>query len=321
MMKSMFVCPFRVGEGVYPSDRPTGDQHMPTFIYAASLTDAQAVETPILTVEAEYGSTVVEGTLYTAAHHQPSGPFERGVNPAPCNDSRIPVVDKDAIVLVSHFDLDTAAGCLRALGGGFGHLFAPEYDPFWRLAEAVDLEGPHKARHLGGSEQDILRLLAYDAWAESELPRLPREGTHDVTEMVTAAGNTLTRVLTGDEAALDLGRKYMADEDKLNNESFETTYAGEIILRVVKDPRSFVNHLYTTPDGRLMKAVVTMNSGNQSITISLADPVPGLNCRELVQQLWGPEAGGHPGIAGSPRGQKMTGDQAEDVIREMLTRL
>lgn len=40
--------------------------HAPSAALAATLT-------PTLTVEAEYGSVVMQGTRYTAAHHQPAG--------------------------------------------------------------------------------------------------------------------------------------------------------------------------------------------------------------------------------------------------------
>ena len=60
---------------------------------------------PSLTVEAEYGAFVLEGTKYTAAHHQPIGspyvgrhisPFGR---PAPCNDDSIPKLDENEVAL------------------------------------------------------------------------------------------------------------------------------------------------------------------------------------------------------------------------------
>lgn len=48
----------------------------------------------------------------------------------------------------------------------------------------------------------------------------------------------------------------------------------------------------------------------------VAAPVPGVSCSELVQELWGPEAGGRDTIAGSPRGRAMTlADANKAVIR------
>lgn len=49
-----------------------------------------------------------------------------------------------------------------------------------------------------------------------------------------------------------------------------------------------------------------MKTRDDSVTISLEKPIRGISCREIVQELWGSEAGGHDGIAGSPRGKSMT---------------
>ena len=50
---------------------------------------------------------------------------------------------------------------------------------------------------------------------------------------------------------------------------------------------------------------MAFNQRTGAITVSLADPIEGVSCREIVQDLWGPDAGGHDGIAGSPRGVRM----------------
>jgi hypothetical protein len=64
-------------------------------------------------------------------------------------------------------------------------------------------------------------------------------------------------------------------------------------------------------------AVVTFNTKFKSVTVSIADPQPGFSCREFVQKLWGPEAGGHDGIAGSPRGREMTLDDAKTAFTKL----
>jgi len=49
---------------------------MSITVFHSTSPDLLRTAAPHLTVEAEYGATVVEGTLYTAAHHQPAGsPF------------------------------------------------------------------------------------------------------------------------------------------------------------------------------------------------------------------------------------------------------
>ena len=40
-----------------------------------------------------------------------------------------------------------------------------------------------------------------------------------------------------------------------------------------------------------------------------------LSAKNIVQELWGPEAGGHPGIAGSPRGKEMTKKDLQQLAK------
>lgn len=97
------------------------------IIVAPTLADAQAWVAsqgqPGLTVEAEYGATVIEGRLYTAAHHQPAGsPYAgdhvvEGGRPSPCIDPNIPQV-REGDILLSHLDLDSIGGVLYGSCGG-----------------------------------------------------------------------------------------------------------------------------------------------------------------------------------------------------------
>ena len=97
---------------------------------------------------------------------------------------------------------------------------------------------------------------------------------------------------------------------------FSTGYSWRIKLR---NSDKFTNHLYVAPNGRTAKAVVALNRGNEptAVTISLADPIDGVSCVEQAQALWGPKAGGHLGIAGSPRDREMTEDDLHEAARVM----
>ena len=279
-----------------------------------------------LTVEAEYGSYVAEGAVYTAAHHQPAGsPFAgrhvtEGGRPSPCNDENIPIVHIGTI-LVSHVDLDTFGGCLRALGEVA--LFESQYQSFWDLAEFVDVRGPHKLGESGATREDLRRLRAFWAWSKAGTPRFSRDSVTDVTPTVLAAGDALLRILKGDPVLLADGDAFKADEDNLNRRTF-LHLNGPVIARVAGLGRDFCNHLYVTPEGTPAKAVACYNRENGSVTISLADPVPGVSCRAILQGLWGPEAGGHDGIAGSPREKDMgeTGlAEAENALLQALVQV
>ncbi len=258
-----------------------------------------------ITIEAEYGSFVWEGLNFTAAHHQKEGKYAgshivEGGQPSPCNNPHIPVLETGHIG-VSHFDLDTLGGCLRAMGmSGF---FGERLDSFWALAEFVDVNGPHKLAQAEASDQDLEYIHAWWAWSQANRVFWPRDEVTDITEYVQKASDALRLILMGDEDHIEAGHVWKAQQDKLNADSFcEVECVDDVILRVAT---TFVNHLYSTPDGTLCKAVAAFNPRTGSITISLADPTEGISCRDIVQGLWGPEAGGHDGIAGSPREKRM----------------
>jgi hypothetical protein len=286
-----------------------------TVIIAPSASLASTVAAHV-SVEAEYGSVVARGSEYTAAHHQPTGEFAGthvgGSQPAPCNNPTIPYLP-GATVLVSHFDLDTLGGVLRVAGED--DYFAPEFDGFWKLAEFVDVSGPHKLALSGADEADIRRLQAFWAWGQANRASFARDAVTNLTEYFSQAADALREILEDNAEYLAAGEAMVAREAALNADSFMGTAEG-IITRTSD---SFVNHLYTAPgETTPAKVIVAMNTKFGSITISLADPIPGVNCRDIVQGLWGPEAGGHAGIAGSPRERRMTEGEFADAVAAVL---
>lgn len=273
-----------------------------------------------LTVEAEYGSLVAMGGRYTAAHHQPNGsPYAgdhvvAGGRPAPCNDPNIPQLGQDGVVVLSHIDLDSVGGALRAFEE-FQDLFSDAHASFWRSAGVVDVKGPHVLRHVGLAERDCARLQAWWAWSRKEIPRAPTDTVTEITEAILRAGEVLRLLLRGDREILNRGAEFEAAQTALNRETFVRENDG-VIARMVQDD-AFVNHLYSTPAGKLGCAVVTYNHRGV-VTISRTESFPELDCRGVVQSLWGTEAGGHAGIAGSPRGRRMTWEDAERACAEVI---
>jgi hypothetical protein len=283
-----------------------------------------ASEDVLLTVEAEYGSFVAEGSLYTAAHHQPlgskfAGTHVGGVMPSPCNDTNIPEVMDGGVILVSHVDLDTFGGCLRAIG--HAELFRSSFQGFWNLAEFIDTRGPHKISQSGAEEREIRVLNAFWAWSKTNVPRFPRDQVTDITSTVRACADALTEILEiGNRELLLAGDAYRADEQALNTRTFSRR-EGDILVRIAEVNRDFCNHLYVDPSGQPAKAVVGYNRESGSVTISLADPIPNVSCRAILQTLWGPEAGGHDGIAGSPREKNMGVEGLEAAVRALSAAL
>ena len=262
----------------------------------ASDYDKLAAARPHVTVEAEYGDTVVSGSLYTFAHHG-----SRSHNPAPCTLSNLTDLDSDTIVGLSHVDLDTIGGCAAVLG------FKTGSDSFWALAEFMDLNGAHKLGESGASAEDIRAIRAYWAFGDSSKVWAPRDGSVlDVTDSILEHVSTINAILAGNTELLDAGDVWALKRCQLGLDTYRFSNYGVIFRESV----SFVNDLYQ--DGAdVAKAVVAFNDEQGSVTLSFADKGTGNAC-EIVQGLWGPDAGGHKGIAGSPRDKVLTMADASD---------
>lgn len=266
---------------------------------------------PVLTIEAEYGGTVVRGSRATFAEHQATGPFAEGAGPAPCNDSRVPQIGPGEVILVSHYDLDTAGACLRS-APEFADLFAADAQPFWTLAEYIDGNGAHRLDTADAPDWAKAALRGFWAWSRNNVPRFARDRIEDVTHAIMATGYALrAAVLRRDALMAHAGEEARLAEQSLNEASLMGVFDAGVIARVSEQ---FVNHLYNY-NGDVARAVVARNTKTGAITVSLESPVKGVSCRNIVQQLWGPEAGGKDGIAGSPRGRRMTDEEFRDAIK------
>lgn len=253
------------------------------------------------TVEAEYGDELVTGTIITMAHHG-----SRAGQPAPCSYSNRCMKPGSSVEVVglSHIDLDALGGCMAIVGN------KPEVPGFWELAEFVDLNGAHKLAQSGASEQNLRRLHAFWAWSEKSRVYAPRDGSViDVTVNVKTAMEVLDYICQDDEGYLKDGDKFKAAGEKLNADTFLQMEDG-VILRVGP---SFVNHLYRAPDGVIAEAVVAFNTTTGGITVSFAEANPLYDAKGIMQLLLGNLAGGHAGIAGSPRDTRCTIDQLREV--------
>ena len=242
---------------------------------------------PTMTVEAEYGTTLVEGTLVTLAHHTRAGT-------CPClapNTSSGFAGD----IIVSHVDLDTVGGALACMG------LKPHGEEFWYWAAEVDVRGPH----IPIPPTARLRLAAYWVWAqkpENRAPRVRDDEAVDVTTLVIAHSRRVAAVIQapGSDPVLQEGKEFMDQEAVLNLNSF-VQWTGETIVR---QSDKFVNHLYTAPSGLVAEALVAINTTTGAITLSFRDDTArkGRNASDIMRKAFGPDAGGHPGIAGTPRG-------------------
>ena len=274
-----------------------------------NLAAALAAFTSTVTVEAEFGETVVEGSLLTLAHHG-----ARSANQAPCLADNGVAGDPAVIeaIGVSHIDLDAIGGVLAVQG------YKPDGAGFWALAAFVDVNGAHKLAQAEASDLDVARLYGFWAWAQTHRVFPPRDGSvADVTDEVTKADATIRNILAGDQDLLEAGAQFKLDGEALNKRSFVELMGG-VIVRVAD---MFINHLYLSPDDEVAMACVGFNTLTGGVTVSLADPIPGISARAIVQSIWGGEAGGQDGIAGSPRGKRLGLTdlaKAAEAVRDMI---
>jgi len=245
------------------------------------------------TVEAEYGDTVIEGAIYTLAHH--CGKYR--LNPAPCEfpNQR----DFDGVTLISHIDLDTIGGCLALYG------LKPEDNEFWKAVGFIDVNGPHHIHEL----EDIMqaRLSAYNAYANS-IERPKYNSPCDVTNEICAAGKVIGYIIAGDEELLRKGKEWretseITVEAKLVNEN-------ENIRAFITDGVFCSAAYYSKKQGAIIPAAVVLNKRYNSVTVSFEDGGAKFDASKIVKKLWGEMAGGHAGIAGSPRGWGLSDKEA-----------
>lgn len=262
---------------------------------------------PTATVEAEYGSEVIYGDEVTLAHHTPQ--FQN--HPAPCNTENVPKLEDGATIVISHIDLDTLGGIAALMGR------KAENPEFWKVAEFIDLNGPHHLFEVPESARD--RYVAYEAYGATH--RTPRytEPT-DVTELVMEHLGIVDRAVRGEAELVEEGRTWERETTEKIEECL--VFENENV-RVFNSPEgTFCAASYYSPNlGKIVPATVTFNGRFKSVTVAMADggkelgEKTGESARTLVQALWGNEAGGHAGIAGSPRAREMNEQDMKNLAK------
>lgn len=260
---------------------------------------------PDATVEAEYGERVIRGTQITLAHHGKA--FEDC--PAPCN-AKVPILDRDAVIIVSHVDLDTVGGCLALMGK------KPDDPELWAGAEFIDCHGIHHVWELADTVQR--QLNAIYAWQDTH--RLERSvEVRDVTEFIEMYGEMVCQVVEKSEELLLAGEVWQREA----RERTEHCLAEETEnLRIFEVPdETFCSAAYYSfKYQKTAKATLVYNRKKKSITLAFEDGGKEYSAKQIVQELWGDLAGGHRGIAGSPRGREMA-EQDWKKAKEKMTEL
>jgi len=167
-------------------------------------------------------------------------------------------------------------------------------------------------------------VLLASFWAWSQVNRLfpSRDGSAtDCTEFVMRAVEELKAILGNSADAVIRGQDFLEKEEAIKTESFVRDGVSESGLRVVlRRSDNFVNHLYYMENGSPADVVVGYGEKFKAVTVSRADDSVGIIAKTFVQELWGELAGGHPGIAGSPRGQELDFAEAQRAFETLMAR-
>lgn len=323
-----------------------------TRIVLATTAESLRALVPAFTVEAEYGSSVVCGSRGTLAHHEAaiaagldSGcpcllspadelwgqaisetDFCGSPSPSPNAPASTPVIG------VSHWDWDTAGGVFALLGVKPTHGLWREV---WQSIAYSDVHGPHRAEEFGSYAEVHPIVEAMRAYASTHRIAAPRGATVvDITEGVesyrtllaaldqeieSAVASDLERERLGTylESGLPLleaGLRFRIDQQNLEAGSYVASFAGGRILLRASD--RFVNHLYHH-EGRVAPCVIGFNTALGRVTLSFEHPdaLGKLSASELMRAHFGEGAGGHRGIAGSPREGVYSLGEAEALAR------
>lgn len=254
---------------------------------------------PDATVEAEYGNDVIEGKLVTLAHHTEK--YKN--NNAPCNTDYVPLLQDNSTIIVSHLDLDTLGGIAALIG-------RKKQDPiFWEAVEFIDLNGQHNLFQIAEDSQE--KYIAYKAYeAKNQMPRLAE--ITDVTKRALEYLDILDKIMDGDKELIESGKEW----DKHRKEEIESCLIFENDnIRVFDSPNGVfcASSYYSEKQGKVIPATITLNGRFKAITLAMADGGKEISAKEMVQKLWGNEAGGHAGIAGSPRAREMTKEDLKEI--------
>lgn len=264
---------------------------------------------PDATVEAEYGGIVKEGSLVTFAHH--SGEWQKC--PPPClQPNRKASAQPIKLAMISHIDLDTVMGLMALEGCKPKNTYFAK--AFYRAAGFIDLNGYHNLFQVSKRSQQLLN--AANAYFKEVASSRYSEVT-DVTDVYRKCRDFLIDLLS------DYKFRMQAIE---TGEAWSNAQIAEIDaclvdetanVRVFESNGVFCNAAYYSHiQNRLFEACAVWNTKLKTVTVSFANvaELAPISARDIVQSLWGPEAGGHNGIAGSPRGVEMTANDLQSAV-------
>jgi len=217
------------------------------------------------------------------------------------------------VIGLSHVDLDSIGGvCL--LMPARRHL-VEDHQSFWGLAGFVDVYGSHRIHEANASQKDIDAFNAWRSWSAENQFFPPRDGSVGDAELfIEDAIAKLSAILVDRHPeAIESGRKWAKSLEDLDKISFKSWIRkGSLSFIVRRTDGAFVNALYSN-QGMVADAVLSHNARTGAITLSFERPGIG-DAREIMQTVFGSDAGGHAGIAGTPRNARFEEKDIERVV-------
>lgn len=259
------------------------------------------------TVEAEYGEECAEGTYATLAHHT----TEHKMNPAPCVRDEIKPF-KDGVIVVSHIDLDTLGG-ISILEG-----MKLEHPSFWNSESIIDTKGYIGVKEI--PEDDELVMKAFLGLEKTKVVSfsqekigIENERVFDVTERVYELLEVLHYLLSLDKDSNY--RKYglMKFNQYLKNLTIKSLYQDkDVRIFKTQQPQHYLIH---KEDEIEYRTCITLNERTGAIILS--DISESLDCKVVMQEVFGEKAGGQFRVAGTPRHKRYTLRDVKKLCRHL----
>lgn len=264
---------------------------------------------PTATVEVEYGDECVEGSHATLAHHVPQYIHL----PAPCVRDEIPQMN-NGVILISHLDLDTLGGIQILEGCKIKH------QTFWNSEFLIDTKGYRGHKLI--PEDDSTIMKSYWGWElkqELDFEKLTmfEQDFLDVTKLIEKRIEHINLLLKSpiDSNLIQLGLLEFKKRFQLfmNGMIFEN---DTIRIFITEEPQHYLSH----ENGlQTVRTCITLNQTRGNIIIS--DITENLNCKEVMQSVFGEKAGGQYRVAGTPRNEKMNKNDIFTLCEYLKSRL
>ena len=262
---------------------------------------------PTLSIKAEYGAFVLEGTKYTSAHNQPVGSDYNG-RPTPCNDENIPVLSEEEVVIISTVDVSTIGGLMRA-SGKHSDLFS-EHVSFWNLVEESDLCGTQLLEEDHPYYFCLRGIIKHIAETKEDYPQ---DRNSELTEYVEKISDYISVALQSTDRGenFNLGVQAVQADLELNLDTFVSMTPISLIVRKTKGEEC--NHLCSNPDGLKGVGVISYNEKWKSIKVSVADALTDFSCLSFLKEVLGRGSKGDKTEAVSPPEKNYSENEFKEI--------